>query len=53
MHHPRFAGHAATDEAHRSAIRCAKGMAMLALRVLGDPKLAEAAKADFADLSSG
>ncbi|OAP55157.1 hypothetical protein AYL99_10857 [Fonsecaea erecta] len=49
MHHPGFAGHAATDEAHRAAIQCAKGMSMLALRVLTDPQLAEAARKDFED----
>ncbi|KAH0842614.1 Peptidase M20 domain-containing protein 2 [Fonsecaea pedrosoi] len=47
MHHPRFAGHAATDDAHRAAITCAKGMAMLALRVLTDPRLVEEAWKDF------
>ncbi|KIW94539.1 uncharacterized protein Z519_04515 [Cladophialophora bantiana CBS 173.52] len=50
MHHPRFAGHAATDEAHRAAIQCGKGMAMLALRVLTDPRLVEEARKDFENL---
>lgn len=48
MHHPRFAGHAGTDEAHRAAIQCGKGMAMLGIRVLTDPDLVERAKKDFA-----
>ncbi len=51
MHHPRFAGHAATDEAHEAAIRCAKGMAMLTLRVLANPQLAADARKDFEDFS--
>ncbi len=51
MHHPRFAGHAATDEAHKAAMQCAKGMAMLTLRALSDPKLAEEARKEFEDFS--
>ena len=52
MHHPLFAGHAATDEAHNAAIRCAKGMAMLTLRVLADPKLVDEARKDFEDFTN-
>jgi metal-dependent amidase/aminoacylase/carboxypeptidase family protein len=52
MHHPKFAAHAATDEAHKAAIQCAKGMAMLTLRVLTDAKLREAALNDFNDFDN-
>ncbi|KAK2595485.1 hypothetical protein QQS21_006825 [Conoideocrella luteorostrata] len=47
MHNPRFAAAAATDEAHAAAIKAAKGMAMLALRVLLDEEVATKARADF------
>jgi metal-dependent amidase/aminoacylase/carboxypeptidase family protein len=47
MHHPKFAAHASTDEAHQAAIRCAKGMALLAVRAVLDPHLAEEARKDF------
>lgn len=50
MHHPKFAKHAGTDEAHAAAIKCGKGMAMLALRLLTDPQLVENARKDFEDL---
>ncbi|GKT57971.1 hypothetical protein ColTof4_09951 [Colletotrichum tofieldiae] len=46
-HNPKFAAAAATDEAHTAAIKCAKGMAMLAIRVLTDDLIAEGAKKDF------
>ncbi|KAF4835456.1 Peptidase M20 domain-containing protein 2 [Colletotrichum siamense] len=46
-HNPKFAAAAATDEAHAAAIKCAKGMAMLAIRVLTDDAIAQGAKADF------
>lgn len=46
LHNPRFAAHAATDQAHSAAIKCAKGMAMLAIRLIADKTLAgEAMKA--------
>ena len=44
---PSFAAAAGTDAAHESAIRCAKGMAVLGYRVLTDSKLADAARLDF------
>lgn len=47
IHNPAFAAAAATEEAHLEAIMCAKGMAMLALRVLVDSDLAQGAKDDF------
>lgn len=46
-HNPGFAACAGTEQAHQAALTCAKGMAMLALRVLVDDNLAERAKADF------
>lgn len=47
VHNPAFAACAGTHEAHEAALQCAKGMAMLALRVLSDDELARQAKADF------
>ncbi|PNY23472.1 Uncharacterized protein TCAP_06588 [Tolypocladium capitatum] len=47
IHSPQFAAAAATDEAHAAAIKCSKGMAMLALRVLADGSMADAARRDF------
>ncbi|KAK2029818.1 metal-dependent amidase/aminoacylase/carboxypeptidase [Colletotrichum zoysiae] len=46
-HHPKFAAAAATDEAHDAALKCAKGMAMLAVRVLADGAVAREARKDF------
>lgn len=46
-HNPGFAACAGTEEAHQAALTCAKGMAMLALRVLVDDDLAQRAKFDF------
>lgn len=46
-HNPKFAACAGTDEAHECAINCARGMAMLAIRVLADDAIAEGAKKDF------
>jgi len=46
-HNPGFAACAGTEEAHKAALTCAKGMAMLALRVLVDDDLARRARADF------
>jgi metal-dependent amidase/aminoacylase/carboxypeptidase family protein len=46
-HNPGFAACAGTEEAHQAALTCAKGMAMLALRILVDDDLAQRAKADF------
>ncbi|GJN69377.1 hypothetical protein PLICBS_003425 [Purpureocillium lilacinum] len=47
IHSPQFTEAAATDEAHGAAIRAGKGMAMLALRVLANGNLADAARRDF------
>ena len=47
IHSEGFAAAAARDEAHGAAIKCAKGMAMLALRVLVDGGVADAARRDF------
>ncbi|UPX16911.1 uncharacterized protein EKO05_0007292 [Ascochyta rabiei] len=46
-HNPAFAACAGTDEGHKAALTCAKGMAMLALRVLLDDDVAKRAKDDF------
>lgn len=46
-HHPKFAEAAGTDESHAAALQCAKGMAMLAMRVLVDDEIAAAAHRDF------
>jgi hypothetical protein len=46
-HNPAFAACAGTDEGHKSALNCASGMAMLALRVLLDDDVARKAKEDF------
>lgn len=46
-HNPAFAACAGTDEGHRAALTCAKGMAMLALRVLMDEDVAKRAREDF------
>lgn len=47
LHNPVFAAAAGTDEAYIAAIKCAKGLAMLAVRVLLEEKTAAAAKKDF------
>ncbi|KAF3062238.1 Peptidase M20 domain-containing protein 2 [Daldinia childiae] len=47
LHNPGFTAAASTDEAHEKALRCAKGMAMLAVRVLLDEELASKADYDF------
>ena len=46
-HNPKFAACAGTEEAHVSALNCAKGMAMMAIRVLTDDGLADNARKDF------
>ena len=46
-HNPGFAACAGTEEAHKAALTCAKGMAMLALRILIDDDLARRARSDF------
>ncbi|KAH7085821.1 hypothetical protein BKA63DRAFT_400060 [Paraphoma chrysanthemicola] len=47
VHNSSFAACAGTGEAHACALQCGKGMAMLAMRVLMDEKLAQQARADF------
>lgn len=47
MHSQPFASAAGTDEAHESAMKCAKGMAMLALSVLTNESLAQQTRKDF------
>jgi hypothetical protein len=46
-HNPDFAAAASTQEAHDIAIKCAKGLAMLAVRVLVEEGVAEGARRDF------
>lgn len=46
-HNPGFAKSAGSDEAHKAALKCATGMAMLAVHVLTDPQLAEDARKAF------
>ncbi|PTB54489.1 hypothetical protein M431DRAFT_84687 [Trichoderma harzianum CBS 226.95] len=50
LHHPRFADHAGSDSAHEAAIKCGKGMAMLTIRLLTNPRLVEAARKNFNEL---
>ncbi|KAI1099219.1 hypothetical protein F4804DRAFT_337455 [Jackrogersella minutella] len=47
LHSPKFAAAAGTDEAHEVCLKCAKGMAMVAVRVLLDDELASKARNDF------
>lgn len=47
MHNPAFAACASTDDAHKVALQCARGLAMLALRVLADADVARRAREDF------
>lgn len=47
IHNPKFTAAASTNEAHAEAIAFAKGMAMLALRVLAEEVVAEGARRDF------
>lgn len=47
VHNPAFAACAGTDGGHKAAVNCAKGMAMLALRVLCDDKVARRAREYF------
>lgn len=46
-HHHKFAEAAGGDPAHEAAIKCGKGLAMLAIRALSDSRLVEAAKEQF------
>ncbi|RSL89877.1 hypothetical protein CEP51_000996 [Fusarium floridanum] len=47
IHSPKFAEAASTDEAHATAMKTAKGMAMLAIRVLIEENIANGARRDF------
>lgn len=47
IHSPAFAACAGTNDGHKAAVNCAKGMAMLALRVLIDEGVARRAQEDF------
>ncbi|KAJ0124515.1 hypothetical protein J7T55_005853 [Diaporthe amygdali] len=47
VHSRNFASAASTEEGHRAALESAKGMAMLGLRVLAEPGLAERARDNF------
>ena len=47
IHSREFASAAGTDEAHVAAVTCAKGMAMLAIRVLLDNAVQSGAMVDF------
>ncbi|KAH7022013.1 metal-dependent amidase/aminoacylase/carboxypeptidase [Ilyonectria destructans] len=46
-HNPGFTAAAGTDEAHAAAIKCAKGMAILAIRVIIEDSVATGARSDF------
>ncbi|CAM1508831.1 Fc.00g025700.m01.CDS01 [Cosmosporella sp. VM-42] len=46
-HNPKFADAAGTDDAHAAAIKCAKGLAMLAMRIVLDDEVAARTKVDF------
>ncbi|KAF7546845.1 hypothetical protein G7Z17_g8143 [Cylindrodendrum hubeiense] len=46
-HNPGFTAAAGTDEAHAAAIKCAKGMASLAIRVIVEESVASGARNDF------
>lgn len=47
MHSSGFAKAVATDGAHKAAMKCAQGMASLAIRVLVDRAVADGARRDF------
>lgn len=47
VHQPEFAESARTDAAHIAAIKSAKGMALLAIKVLQDEEFARDARAYF------
>ncbi|EEU39634.1 uncharacterized protein NECHADRAFT_82013 [Fusarium vanettenii 77-13-4] len=47
IHSPKFAEAASTNHAHAAAIKTAKGMAMLAIRVLIEENVAAGARRDF------
>lgn len=47
LHTTNFASAAGTEEAHKAAIECGKGMAMVAFSILNDDELAEQMQLDF------
>lgn len=47
LHSTKFAAAAAKPEAHEAAMKSAKGMAMLALRVIVDEEFARKVRQDF------
>jgi len=47
LHSRNFAACAGTKEAHEAAMNCARGMAILAIRLLTDDALAEDVRRDF------
>ncbi|KAF4999340.1 hypothetical protein FDECE_11536 [Fusarium decemcellulare] len=47
LHNAKFTACAGTKEAYRSAIMCARGMAMMSIRVLVDDDIAKKARNDF------
>lgn len=47
VHNPKFTACARTEKAHMAAMTCAKGLAMLAVRVLVDTDLAQQVLDDF------
>lgn len=46
-HHPEFANAAKEDEAHKEAILCGKGLAMLGFRILTEPGVADSIRRDL------
>ncbi|KAJ4247443.1 hypothetical protein NW762_013118 [Fusarium torreyae] len=47
VHNPKFTACAATEEAHQAALNSARGLAMMAFRVLSDDDLSRNARRDF------
>ncbi|KAF4944503.1 hypothetical protein FSARC_14657 [Fusarium sarcochroum] len=47
VHNPKFTACAATEDAHKAALNSARGLAMMAVRVLLDDDLSREARSDF------
>ncbi|KAF4332270.1 amidohydrolase [Fusarium beomiforme] len=47
IHHPDFASCAGKEEAHKAAMKCARGLAMTAIRILADESLSQRVRYDF------
>ncbi|KAF9779088.1 hypothetical protein IL306_002536 [Fusarium sp. DS 682] len=47
IHHPDFASCAGKEEAHKTAMNCARGLAMTAIRLLADESLSQRVRDDF------